>query len=816
MRLTRADIAALLIALGAAITGVAVWNHGTVDLGMTLRVAEAADVDVALEAELSDEIVVVDDVTPGGNANRMGFYPGTWIIDLTTTDGSEVERGEPIEGIEGGAYIEPYYGEMFPGDGVMPTELRLPTEAVDTDRIATASGGYVYPPDGWFDVYASIDRELLEFDLNQSIWIAGLFLMVAAIVWRFLAHGLGGPFGREHAVVVASAVAVPGLIMPAVQVGTPAGVGAGFLVPAAAALVLGLSLARHHPETQWVQTGTAASLGAALLAAVLVVQSLTSPVLSSDNTGTILLMIAAIGAAPAAVAAAVRGRTVRERASLLSIGLVPAAAVLLNVPVQFVPVWPLMLVAILVGWYVLPLERAFALVGGGLSRVRSIAPAGSPVPASPAAVVHEPIVSARFRDMLTIALFGLVVFFGIIRAEQNANFVVLGVMLAGVVGFAVRSGFLGEHWTDAAIPLAVAVGLPVSISGLDAWTYGGAMGWVSTAFALVGLSVADVLAARHSDPAIGRRLMFWAIAVAALSVVMWTALGSGSNEPLAFLVACLVPLVPGLPVAFAADPDEPRAISTRLETLVVALTLGVSAMVLTPLAWVPLVAWFIAIVVWRRFTLAPLIGLAQRTQLQRDLAVAAAETERARLAADLHDDALQQLTMLVRTLDEGGHTAEADEAREVATKLRSVVGDLRLPILDDLGAGAALEWLVERVEPLAGGPVKLERTDETRRPPANVELAVFRVAQEALTNAIKHGKPPIAVHYDVRADGRVTLAVDDAGAGIGPEAADEAPRAGHFGLANMQQRAEQIGALLDVRRWPAGGTRVALEWRPQG
>ena len=170
--------------------------------------------------------------------------------------------------------------------------------------------------------------------------------------------------------------------------------------------------------------------------------------------------------------------------------------------------------------------------------------------------------------------------------------------------------------------------------------------------------------------------------------------------------------------------------------------------------------------------------------------------------------------MLVRTLDESGQRAAADEAREISAKLRSVVGDLRLPILDDLGAGAALEWLVARVEPLAGGPVKLERSDETR-PPANVELAVFRVAQEALTNAIKHGKPPIAVRYDVNADGRVTLAIDDAGAGIGENAAEEAPGEGHFGLANMQQRAEQIGGLLDVRRWPAGGTRVALEWRPQ-
>jgi signal transduction histidine kinase len=61
----------------------------------------------------------------------------------------------------------------------------------------------------------------------------------------------------------------------------------------------------------------------------------------------------------------------------------------------------------------------------------------------------------------------------------------------------------------------------------------------------------------------------------------------------------------------------------------------------------------------------------------------------------------------------------------------------------------------------------------------------------------------------------VTLAVDDAGSGIEAQAAEEAPGQGHFGLANMQQRAEQIGALLDVRRWPAGGTRVAFEWRPQ-
>ncbi len=798
---------ALLIALGAAIAGIAVWNHGTVTLGMTL----ASD----------GETVTVHDVTPGGLADRYRFEPGMTILDIATTDGRDVARGEPISNLEHGVIDELYWSTWDLGFGSVggplepvespPEELRLPIEAVAPSRIAVAVGGYYSPEEGWIESMASIDRSFAEFELSGSIWVAGLTLLFAVVVWRLLAHGLAGPFGRQHAPVVAITVAVPGFILPVVQAGTAAGVAAGFLVPAAAALVLGLSLARHHPESQWIQTAMAGALVAAALVAALVVRYVGSQFLSSDDPGTILVLVGAIGATPGAVAAAARGRSMRERASLLSLGLVPVAAASLIVQERFAggPIWPSVLVAVLLGWHVLPIERVVGVVGGGLARVRSTAPT-----ATTSVGVHESLVSAGFRDALTAALFGLVVFFGLFRPGSGA-FVVLGVTLAFLVGLAVRSGFLGTHWADAAVPLAVAVGLPVSVAGIESWTYGGAVGWVSAAFALVGLSVADVLAARHSDPVWRRRLLYWSLGIAALSLLLWSIWGSGGNEPWAFALACLVPLVPGLPVAFAVDPDEPRAVSTRLETLAVSLTLAVSALVLTALAWVPLVAWLIAIVVWRRFTLAPLLGLAQRTQLQRDLAVAAAETERARLAADLHDDALQQLTMLVRTLDEGGHAKEADEARDIATKLRSVVGDLRLPILDDLGAGAALEWLVERVEPLAGGPVKLERSDLSR-PPANVELAVFRVAQEALTNAIKHGKPPIAVRYDVRTDGRVTLAIDDAGEGIGSNAADEAPKAGHFGLVNMQQRAEQIGALLDVRRWPAGGTRVALEWRPVG
>ena len=225
----------------------------------------------------------------------------------------------------------------------------------------------------------------------------------------------------------------------------------------------------------------------------------------------------------------------------------------------------------------------------------------------------------------------------------------------------------------------------------------------------------------------------------------------------------------------------------------------------------PLALWLGAIAVAGRFTVRPLARLVTRAQLQRDLIVAATEAERARLAADIHDEALQELTLLVRRLETSGDTEGAELGRTVADRLRAICGDLRLPILDDLGVGPALDWLVLRIERLAGGEVRLERTDGTR-PPPDVELAIFRVAQEALANAVKHGQPPIVVRYRATNSG-VSLSIDDAGPGIAPDAGAAAEQGGHFGLLNMQQRAEAIGAILDIRRWPSGGTHVALEWR---
>jgi signal transduction histidine kinase len=796
MPISRRDLLVLLILVGAGVASVVVWDFGRIDIGMTL----VADGDR----------VLVEDVTPDGNAHRNGWYPGLTLLDLTKVDGSPVERGEPI-GLDpsaGAWYQEAVRAvELFGSSSsplvVIDADRRPPIEAVPSAQIATAVAGDVDPDSGEVYLSATIERGYLDLLLRDSIWIAILGIVVGLLVWRFCAHGLAGEVGRENAIILGASAAAPAIALPAVQVGTPAGIAAGYLVPAAIALVLGLSLARLHPERQWVQTAMAGALVAAALVVLLVIRHLTSPALATDGRGTIVVLVAAVAVIPAVVAGLAPGSIGRGRAVLVSLALVPAAALILVGQDNPGLVLPIALVALLLGWQLLPLERVGALLGRGLGQVRSRASASVP-DAEPTAVVG--------RDVLSYGLIAVAILVGLAAPiggqSAGAWAVVIGAGLAALVGFSVRRGFLGAAWADAAAPLGAAVGVPVMLAAVSMGESNLPLSTVPTAFAALG--VAHVLAQRHTDVAWGGRLI-----AGSAGLVGIIALLSFAGAPVAIPLLGLVALIPGIPVAFAEEPGEARAVSSRLETLAVALTPGAAATVLVPsIGPLLLGAWLVALVVWRRFTLTPLVGLAQRTQLQRDLAVAAAETERARLAADLHDDALQQLTMLVRTLDESGQTEAAWQAREVADKLRSVVGDLRLPILDDLGAGAALEWLVERVEPLAGGSVKLERSDEAR-PPANVELAVFRVAQEAMTNAIKHGKPPIAVRYDVRSDGRVTLAIDDAGDGIGSEAADEAPRHGHFGLINMQQRAEQIGALLDVRRWPAGGTRVALEWRPQ-
>jgi signal transduction histidine kinase len=210
----------------------------------------------------------------------------------------------------------------------------------------------------------------------------------------------------------------------------------------------------------------------------------------------------------------------------------------------------------------------------------------------------------------------------------------------------------------------------------------------------------------------------------------------------------------------------------------------------------------------------PLSWIAVREAARRDAIVATTETDRQRLAADLHDGPLQDVLLLARRLGDAGDEEGASLARAVAAELRDLSGELRLPMLDDLGIGPSLEWLAGRVRRATALDVRTD-VDAVARVPPPVELAAYRIAQEALANAVRHGAPPILVRCRTAA-ASLSMTVTDAGSGPGGEAGTEASQPLRIGLSSMRQRAELIGADLAWTRASGGGTVVSLEWRGGG
>ena len=409
--------------------------------------------------------------------------------------------------------------------------------------------------------------------------------------------------------------------------------------------------------------------------------------------------------------------------------------------------------------------------------------------------------------------------------------IVLGLAILGLGWWWLSRGRGGRGLERYAVTLPVAVAMPILVLPLNRVPTLDAVVLGSCLVACAMLPLAFDLIEGVPD-GWWRRWGLWAFALglagaaslAGILLPLDTQQGSGSHfdSILRALGVAAIPIVPGILAARpmnwlnSAPDDEHSGIFASPEILVAALTPGVAAISLIPLGtffpW-PIISWLAVIVVARQLR-RPATRQAARATHQRDLVVAATEAERARIAADVHDDALQDLTMLVRRLDAAGDTANAQAAREIAERLRAIVGDLRLPVLDDLGVGPSLEWLCDRLDSPAGS-ITLDRLQAESRQPADVELAVFRIAQEALSNALRHGKPPIIVRYVTGSDW-VELEIDDSGSGVPAGAAEIAEQTGHMGLMNMAQRAEAIGGSLKIGRRPGGGTRVALVWEKAG
>jgi two-component system sensor histidine kinase UhpB len=196
-------------------------------------------------------------------------------------------------------------------------------------------------------------------------------------------------------------------------------------------------------------------------------------------------------------------------------------------------------------------------------------------------------------------------------------------------------------------------------------------------------------------------------------------------------------------------------------------------------------------------------------------ALDAQEDERARVARDLHDEVNQSLTGLLLHLEAARRTAPPDLVPELTEtkvlagrameELLSVARDLRPTALDDLGLSAALAAHVEELERRTEIETSFESAGEVSGLGDEAQLVVYRVAQEALSNAARHSG---ASHIRValrRVGQRMELTVSDDGRGF---TFDEAE--GGLGIAGMRERALLVGGDVEVESRPGTGTTVRL------
>jgi len=198
------------------------------------------------------------------------------------------------------------------------------------------------------------------------------------------------------------------------------------------------------------------------------------------------------------------------------------------------------------------------------------------------------------------------------------------------------------------------------------------------------------------------------------------------------------------------------------------------------------------------------------------------ENERRYIARELHDEASQSLTALkfgLRLLEQEVHQPESilphlaelkDLTDSVLEELHRLAMGLRPASLDYLGLVAALEQLVKDSNTRYGLAVRFRATgfSEKKRLPDHVETTVYRIVQEALTNAVRHANAKnVDVILEQRDEKAVIIVEDD---GIGFDTA-QIGKSGHLGLVGMQERAQMLGAAMTIESAPGCGTIIVME-----
>lgn len=200
----------------------------------------------------------------------------------------------------------------------------------------------------------------------------------------------------------------------------------------------------------------------------------------------------------------------------------------------------------------------------------------------------------------------------------------------------------------------------------------------------------------------------------------------------------------------------------------------------------------------------------------------AQEEERLRLARELHDDTIQAVIALKQRVQlahkavktESGHQALKELealAEQTIENLRRLTRALRPIYLEDLGLVTALEMLARETSQTNPLAVEFQQQGQEDRLPHEAELALYRIAQEALNNAVRHAKASRAELRIIFNEREISLEVNDDGVGFQiPRSPTDLARSGHFGLVGMRERAELIGARLEVRSEDGHGTRLSV------
>lgn len=205
--------------------------------------------------------------------------------------------------------------------------------------------------------------------------------------------------------------------------------------------------------------------------------------------------------------------------------------------------------------------------------------------------------------------------------------------------------------------------------------------------------------------------------------------------------------------------------------------------------------------------------------------VKAQENERQRIARELHDETGQALTALglglrgLSEIIESNPKKASQQARQLQelssqslVELQRLVSGLHPPQLDDLGLLAALRWFASETLSRFNLPVEVYCTGNCKEIPLDTRVVLFRIAQEAITNIVRHANASKAIlHLSIFPD-RYTLEVEDDGAGFDVETCmKKGPEEPCLGLMGMMERAAILGGSCEITSHPGQGTQVQVE-----